>query len=134
MPLARIELSRYSTARRRAYLRSPGMALKLNVMEIINIEARTFEAMMTRFESFAERVESLCRANGEKTMENWLDNQDVCRTFNLSLRTLQTYRDNGTLPFTRIGNKMYYKADDLKRIIPLVADREKKKAYKSIGG
>ena len=52
---------------------------------------------MTRFEIFAERVEVLCRANGEKTMQDWLDNQDVCRTFNLSLRTLQTYRDNGAL-------------------------------------
>ena len=81
---------------------------------------------MTRFESFAERVDALCRANGEKTLQDWLDNQDVCRMFNLSLRTLQTYRDNGTLPFTRIGNKMYYKADDLNRIIPLVADRKKK--------
>ena len=103
-------------------------------MEIINVEARTFEAMMTRFESFAERVETLCRANGDKSLKEWLDNQDVCRTFDLSLRTLQTYRDNGTLPFTRIGNKMYYKADDLKRLIPLVANSEKKKAYKSIGG
>ncbi len=103
-------------------------------MEIINVEARTFEAMMTRFETFAERVDTLCRENGDKSLKEWLDNQDVCRTFDLSLRTLQTYRDNGTLPFTRIGNKMYYKADDLKRIIPLIADREKKKAYKSIGG
>ncbi len=103
-------------------------------MEIINVEARTFEAMMSRFETFADRVDTLCRENGDKSLKEWLDNQDVCRTFDLSLRTLQTYRDNGTLPFTRIGNKMYYKADDLKRIIPLVADREKKKAYKSIGG
>jgi hypothetical protein len=86
-------------------------------MEIINIEARTFEAMMARFETFAERVEALCRANGDKTLKPWLDNEDVCRTFNLSLRTLQTYRDNGTLPYTRIGNKMYYKADDLRRIL-----------------
>jgi hypothetical protein len=95
-------------------------------MEIINIEARTFEAMMTRFEDFAERVDALCRANGDKTLKPWLDNEDVCRTFNLSLRTLQTYRDNGTLPFTRIGNKMFYKADDLKRILPLVGDRKTK--------
>ena len=103
-------------------------------MEIINVEARTFEAMMTRFETFAGKVDTLCRENGDKSLKEWLDNQDVCRTFDLSLRTLQTYRDNGTLPFTRIGNKMYYKADDLRRIIPLVADREKKKAYKSMGG
>jgi hypothetical protein len=94
-------------------------------MEIINIEARTFEAMMTRFEDFAERVDALCCANGDKTLKHWLDNEDVCRTFNLSLRTLQTYRDNGTIPFTRISNKMFYKADDLKRLLPLVGKRKK---------
>jgi hypothetical protein len=72
-------------------------------MEIINIEARTFEAMMTRFETFAERVDILCRANGDKTLQWWLDNEDVCRTLDLSKRTLQTYRNNGTLPHTRIA-------------------------------
>jgi len=103
-------------------------------MEIINIEARTFEAMMTRFETFVEKVDTLCRTNSEKTMQEWLDNEYVCRTFDLSLRTLQTLRDNGTLPYTRIGNKKYYKPDDLKRLIPIVANREKKRTYKSIGG
>jgi hypothetical protein len=103
-------------------------------MEIINIEARTFEAMMTRFESFAERVEALCRVNGEKTMQEWLDNQDVCEILNISPRTLQTYRDNGTIPYTRIGNKMYYKADDLRRLIPLVAGHKKKRTRKLIEG
>jgi hypothetical protein len=44
---------------------------------------------MTRFESFAERVEALCRANGEKTMQEWLDNQDVCEILNISPRTIQ---------------------------------------------
>jgi excisionase family DNA binding protein len=102
-------------------------------MEIINIEARTFEAMMKRFESFAERIEALCRANGEKTMQAWLDNQDVCEILNISPRTLQTMRDNGTMPYTRIGNKMYYKADDLKRLIPLVTDHKKKRTRKLIG-
>jgi hypothetical protein len=101
-------------------------------MEIINIEARTFEAMMTRFESFAGKVEALCRANGEKKMQEWLDNQDVCEILNISPRTLQTYRDNGTIPYTRIGNKMYYKADDLKRLIPLIADQQKKRIRKLI--
>ncbi len=88
-------------------------------MEIINVEARTFEAMMSRFENFAKKVDTLCSENGDKSLKEWLDNQDVCRTFDLSLRTLQTYRDNGTLPFTRIGNKMYYKPDDMARLKPL---------------
>ncbi len=96
-------------------------------MEIINIEAHTFEAMMARFDAFAERVERLCHTHGNKSLQEWLDNQDVCQILNISKRTLQTYRDNGKLPYTRIGNKMYYKADDLKRLIPLVADRQNRK-------
>ena len=33
-------------------------------------------------------------------MSEWMDNQDVCRMLNISPRTLQTLRDNGTLAFT----------------------------------
>jgi hypothetical protein len=96
-------------------------------MEIINIEARTFEAMMTEFETFAGKVDALCRANGEKTMQEWLDNQAACTILSITPRTLQTYRDNGTIPYTQIGHKIYYRPDDLKRLFPRIADREKQK-------
>lgn len=58
-------------------------------MEIINVEASTFEVMMTRFEAFAERMEKLCQSGGDKTLKKWLDNQDVCDILNISKRTLQ---------------------------------------------
>ncbi|MDR2936248.1 MAG: helix-turn-helix domain-containing protein [Rikenellaceae bacterium] len=67
-------------------------------------------------------------------MQEWLDNQETCSILSITPRTLQTYRDNGTIPYTRIGSKIYYRPDDLKRLIPLIADRQKKKEYKSIGG
>lgn len=69
-------------------------------MEIVKIESRTWEMMMARFETFAERVEQLCQCNGDRAMQKWLDNQEVCEILNISKRTLQTYRDNGTLPFS----------------------------------
>lgn len=86
-------------------------------MEIVNIEARTFEAMMARFEAFAEKVDTLCRNNGDKNLQKWLDNQDVCQILNISKRTLQTYRDNGTLPYTQINHKIYYKPEDVEQVI-----------------
>lgn len=98
-------------------------------MRIINIEAGVFESMLDRFEAFAGKVDALCGQGRAKSLGDWLDNQDVCEILNISKRTLQTYRDNGTLPYTRIGHKMYYKADDIRRIIPLIADREKGKSY-----
>jgi len=73
-------------------------------MEIINIEARTFEAMVTRFEQFVKRIDVLC-GRKDKSLQKWLDNQDVCMMLNISKRTLQTYRDNGTLPYSQINHK-----------------------------
>lgn len=86
-------------------------------MEIINIEARTFEAMMERFEAFTRKVESLCRQHKDKALKNWLDNQDVCVIMNISPRTLQTLRDSGKLAYTQIHRKMYYKPLDVEKVI-----------------
>lgn len=99
-------------------------------MEIVNIDAQTFEKMLSKFERFATRMETLCRLHGDKDMKEWLDNQDVCLLLNISLRTLQTLRDNGTLGYTRINRKIYYKAEDVEKIVPLVEDKRKEAVYK----
>ena len=86
-------------------------------MEIVTIEKKTFEAMMQRLRQATEVVEALRYENDEKRMSKWLDNQDVCRILGVSLRTLQTFRDNGTLAYSQIGHKMFYKPEDVERII-----------------
>ena len=93
-------------------------------MEIINIEAKTFEAMLSKFESFATRMERLCHLYGDKESE-WLDNQDVCMLLNISPRTLQTLRDNGTLAYSQINHKTYYKPQDVEKALPLVEQKRK---------
>jgi hypothetical protein len=85
-------------------------------MEIVNIEARTFEAMMSRFEAFTQKVEKLCEGQ-DKGLKKWFDNQEVCQILNISKRSLQTYRDNGTLPYTQINHKMFYKPEDVEQVI-----------------
>ncbi len=86
-------------------------------MEVINIEAGAFEAMMNRFEAFTGKVENLCGDHQDKGLNRWLDNQDVCRILNISKRTLQTYRDNGTLAYTQINHKIFYKPEDVEAVI-----------------
>ena len=93
-------------------------------MEIVNIEAKTFEAMLSKFESFATRMEYLCRLYGDKESD-WLDNQDVCMLLNISPRTLQTLRDNGTLAYSQINHKTYYKPQDVEKALPLVEEKRK---------
>ena len=42
----------------------------------------------------------------DKRLGDWLDNQDVCQMLNISPRTLQTLRDNGTLAYSQINYKL----------------------------
>ena len=50
-------------------------------------------------------------------LDDWIDGQIVMQTLHISPRTLQTLRTNGTLPFSRIGRKLYYKRSDIQRIL-----------------
>ena len=61
----------------------------------------------------------------DKKLGNWLDNKDVCQMLNISPRSLQTLRDNGTLAYSQINRKVYYKPEDVERILYVVAGRDK---------
>ena len=50
-------------------------------------------------------------------LKDWIDAQDVMSRLHISPRTLQTLRTNGTLPYSRIGNKIYYLRQDVERIL-----------------
>ena len=84
-------------------------------MEIIAIEKRTFEQMIQCFESFVNQVRNLY--GNKRNNEKWLDNEEVCQLLQISQRTLQSYRDKGTIPFSQIGHKCYYKTSDIEQVI-----------------
>jgi uncharacterized protein YaiI (UPF0178 family) len=50
-------------------------------------------------------------------LNDWIDNQDVMLALHISQRTLQTLRSNGTLPYSRINNKIYYRRQDVEKIL-----------------
>jgi hypothetical protein len=53
----------------------------------------------------------------ERFNEAWIDGQDVMQTLHISKRTLQSLRDEGTLPFSRINGKFYYKLSDIEQLL-----------------
>lgn len=99
-------------------------------MEIVSIERKTFEAMVDKFDRFVCRMDAICHRHGEKTMGKWMDNQDVCQMLNISPRMLQTPRDNGTLAYSQINHKTYYRPEDVLRIVSIVEDRRREAKFK----
>ena len=47
-----------------------------------------------------------------------------------SPRKLQTLRDNGTLAYSQINHKTYYRPEDVQRIVSVVEDRRKEARFK----
>lgn len=56
--------------------------------------------------------------------KSWLKSHEVRKLLGISPGTLQSLRDNGTIPFTRLGNVMFYNADDINNMM----DRYKNKS------
>lgn len=86
-------------------------------MEVLIIQKDAFEEMAAKFSRFTERVDALLAKQDGKSLNGWMDNQEVCRQLNISPRTLQTLRDNGTLTYSQINHKVFYKPEDVMRIV-----------------
>ena len=94
-------------------------------MEVVSIERSTYEELLTSFNNFVSQMKAMAGRGIDKRLGEWLDNQDVCQILNISPRTLQTLRQNGTLAYSQIEHKIYYKPEDIERIIPIVEVRKK---------
>ena len=96
-------------------------------MEIVSIERSTYEELLTNFNSFVEQMKKMGSRGTDKGL-------GVCQIMNISPRTLQTLRNNGTLAYSQIERKVYYKPEDVKRILPLVEERRSTVPIKRKGG
>ena len=94
-------------------------------MEVVSIERSTYEELLTSFNSFVTKMKEMASRGNDKRLDNWLDNQDVCQMLNIRPRTLQKLRDNGTLAYSQINRKIYYKPEDVEGILHFVAGRDK---------
>ena len=52
-----------------------------------------------------------------KTSKRWLKSYEVRKMLGISAGTLQTLRNNGKIPFTKIGGLTYYDAAQLDQIL-----------------
>lgn len=71
-------------------------------------------------QALREAYPDLVIPNNESTdngLKDWIDNQDVMQALHISPRTLQTLRSNGTLPYSRINNKIYYRRRDIEKLL-----------------
>ncbi|WP_410219749.1 helix-turn-helix domain-containing protein [Pedobacter sp.] len=87
-------------------------------MEVIAIQKSALDGIRNELKALLELTEN---ATQKYTpifrKEKWLDNQEVCLMMNITKRTLQTYKDKGLLPCSKLNRKNYYKRSDVQALL-----------------
>ncbi|MDV3709421.1 DNA-binding protein [Elizabethkingia anophelis] len=87
-------------------------------MEVIAIQKSVLDGMKNELKALLELTENTTRKYTPIFKEEkWLDNQEVCLMINITKRTLQTYKDKGMLPYSKLNRKNYYKLSDVQALL-----------------
>ena len=84
-------------------------------MEYVAIEKNEYEQLLGTIKKAATEIRAIaeeCSINSE-----WIENGELAEMLGLSKRQLQGYRERGVLGFSTMGRKIYYRRDDVARLI-----------------
>lgn len=70
-----------------------------------------------KVELFAELRRPGYKLNKKEEQKEWLKSYEVRSILNISAGTLATFRRNGTLRFSKIGGLLYYKHDEIVKLL-----------------
>ena len=87
-------------------------------MELINKDTPQVKEFISSLDSMQNGIESIVKhykphLNGER----FLSNNEVSKKLNVSLRTLQKWRDTGLIPFIQIKGKIIYRQSDIDKLL-----------------
>ncbi|MGM0569052.1 MAG: helix-turn-helix domain-containing protein [Elusimicrobiota bacterium] len=81
------------------------------------IDEQKLKKIFDEIGALREELKAEIVKNRNKLTETWLDNQEVMEVLKISPRTLQSMRDSCTIPFSKVGGKIYYKASDVEKLL-----------------
>ena len=80
-------------------------------------EIITKEDLQEFGERLLSQMKALISSGSNEEPRKFLKSYQVKNLLKISNNTLQTLRDNGTIPFTKIGGILYYNYEDIMKVL-----------------
>ncbi len=84
---------------------------------VVIMEEEALKNLTSKVEDMRQDVKMLLSKMTNHSPNNWVDTQESIRLLGISLRTMQKYRDNGVIGFSKYGRKIYYKVSDIENLL-----------------
>lgn len=82
-------------------------------MEAVILSKEQFSNLQSTLEEVKTKIDTISK----KPQEVFVDNQEFLFLMKISKRTAQTWRDEGKISFSQVGNKIYYKMADVEELL-----------------
>ena len=82
-------------------------------MEVYILSKAQFSELTTRL----DELQNLLNNQSGTTKKGFMDNEEFLEFMGISKRTAQSWRDDGKISFSQVGNKIYYKAVDVDKLL-----------------
>ena len=82
-------------------------------MEVYILSKAQFSELTTRL----DELQNLLNNQSATTKKGFMDNEEFLEFMGISKRTAQSWRDDGKISFSQVGNKIYYKAVDVDKLL-----------------
>ena len=87
-------------------------------MEILDKKSEIIVSLFQALDEIQEAIkEAFKRRTPHINGEKYLTNNEVSKLLNLSTRTLQDWRDNGTISYVQISGKVLYRQSDILKLL-----------------
>lgn len=78
-------------------------------MEDLLLSFKQYQALLKRLDEINEDVTSIKLKTPPEV--GYIDNNDLLKLLQVTNRTIQRWRKNGRLPYSKLGEKFYYRVD-----------------------
>lgn len=96
------------------------------------MESAVWQQMLERMERIEKYVRDACEPVTVNDDELWLDNDQACRLLCVEKRTMQYYRSEGKIPYSRFGKQLRYRLSDIEEFAHITIRPLSKKMLKVI--
>lgn len=86
-------------------------------MEYIAIDKSTYDDMLNGIKKTFKEIQSLAEVHN--IQPDWVENGVLAEMLGISKRRLQGYRERGLIGYSYIGRKIYYRRQDIDKLILL---------------
>lgn len=86
-------------------------------MEIITFESKAYKELDNKITAIADYIFNHVETARQSEEDMWVDNYEVCTFLKISEKTLQRLRVSGTIAYSNIRGRYFYKVSEIRRML-----------------